>query len=229
MILSMANKLIKLSLFELKKNLVHGKSWLSNGLFLLVNMSIFPFTLNLAQDSFSQFFISSIMTSILLGIVLITNNIFDEDENDGSLDQYLVFGIEFYIIYLSKVITASIEFALIITITLPIMALFYSISFESIVQIWLIILLSIPLLSSISVFGALLTINLAKNSAIAILLIFPLLISILIILSLASGEILATSDFISGFSYIKINIGLTFLLIPPLCWLSSVCQKSPDF
>lgn len=221
MILNMISQLIHLSIFELKKNLIKSKSWLSNAMFLLVNISIFPFTMNLdSTNVLDQFFLSVIMTSMLLGIVLITSHIFDEDAKDGSLDQYLVFGVPFYVVFLSKMIMASIEFILIMTIILPIAALFYSIDFNIIWKIWLAIVLSIPLLSSISVFGAMLTINLHKNSAVAILLTFPLLVSTLIILSLSAGRIITTSNFIEALPYLEMNIGLTLLLIPPLCWLS---------
>lgn len=214
------HNLLNLTLFELKKNLIGNRSWINNGMFLLVNMTILPFTISPSPEILGKFFISSIMTSILLGMVLITNHIFDEDSRDGTLNQFLTFGIPHHIIYLSKVIAASIEFILIITIIMPVIALFYMISFEVIWKIWLAILLSIPLLSSISVFGSMLTINLAKNSVITILLIFPLLISALIILSLASGEIINMQEFSRGFSYLKMNIGFTLLLLPLLCWLS---------
>ena len=217
----MANQLIELSLFELKKNLFHSKAWLSNAMFLLVNMSIFPFTMNLdSSDILSQFFLSVIMTSMLLGIVLITSHIFDEDANDGSLDQYAIFGVKFYIVFLSKVIITSVEFVLIISVSLPLAALFYSVPFDIIWKIWLAIILSTPLLASISVFGAILTINFHKNSTVAILLTFPLLISALIILSLAAGRIIETSNFIEALPYLEMNLGLACLLIPPLCWLA---------
>lgn len=217
----MISQLIHLCIFELKKNLINSKSWLSNAMFLLVNISIFPFTMNLdSTNVLDQFFLSVIMTSMLLGIVLITSHIFDEDAKDGSLDQYLVFGIPFYVVYLSKMVMASIEFILIMTIILPISALFYSIDYNVIYKIWLAIVLSTPLLSSISVFGAMLTINLHKNSAVAILLTFPLLISTLIILSLSAGKIISTANFMEAMPYLEMNIGLTLLLIPPLCWLS---------
>lgn len=217
----MANQLIDLTLFELKKNLFHSKAWLSNAMFLLVNMSIFPFTMNLdSSDILNQFFLSVIMTSMLLGIVLITSHIFDEDAHDGSLDQYATFGVKFYIVFLSKVIMAAIEFILIVSISLPLSALFYSVPFYIIWKIWLAIFLSTPLLSSISVFGAMLTINLHKNSTIAILITFPLLISALIILSLAAGKIIETANFMEALHYLEMNLGLTFLLVPPLCWLA---------
>ena len=216
----MISKLLRLSSFELKRNLIHNKTWLSNSLFLFINMIVFPFTISTNQDSYSVYFLSSVITSTLLAIVLITNNVFDEDVKDGSLNQYIVFGVPFYVIYLSKVIAAIVEFALIICIVLPIMAIFYKVEFELIYQIIILVLLSIPLLSSVSIFGAMLTMNISRSSATAILLIFPLLISALIVLSLATTEIMNGSEFIIAFSYIKINIGLTLLLVPPLAWLS---------
>lgn len=212
--------LSKLTLFELKKNILINRDWINNSIFLLINMVIFPFTVNPDLVEISQLFISVIMTSLLLGIVLITNHIFDEDIKDGSFDQYLVFGAPMHKIYLSKVIAGSIEFALIITIILPFVTLFYAIEFVLIIKIWLLLLLSVPLLSSISIFGALLTMNFKRNTAISILLVFPLLISVLIILSLSAIALLFNSNFDLAMSYIEMNIGLTMLLIPALCWLS---------
>ncbi len=210
----------KLTIFELKKNLFHNRDWLNNAIFLLVNMAIFPFTISPDPAVLSQLFLSAIMTSMLLGIVLTTNHIFDEDASDGSLDQYLVSGVSMPIIYLSRVIAVSIEFAFIISVIFPTLALFYAIDFSLLVKIWLLLLLSIPLLASIGIFGSLLTINLRKSSAVSILLIFPLLISALIILSLASGRILTTAEFNSAIAYVEMNLGLTMLLIPVLCWLT---------
>jgi heme exporter protein B len=224
MTLNMLSKLIKLSAFELKKNLFHSIDWLSNGLFLLVNIVIFPFTVNPSSEILSQLFLSVIMTSMLLGIVLITNHIFDEDASDGSLDQYLIFGIPMHLIYLSKVIAISIEFMLMLTFIFPFTAIFYSIEFYIIIKIWLVMLLSVPLITSISIFGSMLTINLRKNSAISILLIFPLLISSLISLSLAAERILSSGILSASLPYIEMNLGLTIILIPALCWLSKYLQ-----
>ena len=80
----MLNKLLKLSAFELKKTLLHSNDWLANCIFLLVNIAIFPFTISPDPTILSQLFLSVIMTSMLLGIVLITSHIFDEDINDLS-------------------------------------------------------------------------------------------------------------------------------------------------
>ena len=218
MILNMLNKLI---IFEFKRRLFYSRDWLSNALFLLINMAIFPFTISPDPTILNQLFLSVIMTSMLLGIVLITSHIFDEDAADGSLNQLIVFGVPIHIIYLCKVIAVSCEFAIIITLVFPCAALFYAINFNLILQIWLIMLLAIPLLTSISVFGAILTINLKKSSVISILLIFPLLISALISLSLATAKILATGHLLDSLPYLEIELGLTFLFIPILCWLTS--------
>lgn len=217
----MTNQLYILSLFELKKNLVYSKTWITNALFILVNISIFPFAMNSnSSEILDQFFLPVIMTSLLLGIVLITCHVFDDDASDETLSQFQIFGVRFYVIYLSKVIAASIEFILILGLILPLAGIFYSIPLVIIAKISLVIILSIPLLTSISIFGAMLTLNLQKNSTIAILLTFPLLISVLIILGIAANRIIETSNFIEGLSYLEINLGVTLLLLPPLCWLS---------
>ncbi len=185
-------------------------------MFLLINMAIIPFTITPSIDVLHQFFLSSVMTSMLLGIVLISNNIFDEDAMDGSLDQYQVFGVPIYIIYLSKVVSLSFEFILIISAAFACAAIFYTIEPALMIKIWLVSVLAVPLLMSISIFGAMLTINLKKTAAIAIFLVFPLLISALIMLSLAINKILITGDIIAARAYVEISFGVTILLVPVL-------------
>jgi len=94
------------------------------------------------------------------------------------------------------------------------------IEFSLIFKIWIAIIFAIPLLMSVSVFGAMLTINLKKNAAIAILLTFPLLISVLIMISLAVNQILITGILMTASAYIEINLGITILSIPILCMLT---------
>lgn len=226
MTLKMITKLVKLCSFELKRKFFNSIDWISNGLFLLVNITIFPFTVNPNTEILNHLFLSVIITSILLGIVLTTIHVFDEDVKDGSLNQYILFGASIPIIYLSKVIVASIEFALIITLILPFSTILYSIEFGVIFKIWLTILLSIPLISSISIFGSMLTLEVSKNTAISILLIFPLLISSLIGLSLATENILHPTNISNRISYIEINLGFTMIMIPILSWLSKFLYKS---
>lgn len=214
----MTAKLIKLFSFELKRKLLNKTNWVSNCLFLLINVAIFPFTINPTKEILHQLFLSVIMTSIILVTVLINNNSFDEDAQDGSFDQYRIFGVSESTIYLSKVIVASIEFALIISITLPFFSIFYQIEPKVIFKIWASILLSAPLILSISIFGSFLTKNLSKNTSISILLSFPLLISSLINLSLSSEKIFNGYD--NHFTYTGINLGLSLVIMPMLYWLS---------
>jgi len=216
----MNNKLYTLVLFQLKRNFLSGYDWLNNAIFLLINITLFAFTITPEPNILHQFFLSVIMTSILLLIVLMSNNVFDEDVHDGSLNQYLLFGVPMYLIYLSKVIAITFQFAFITLVVFPCIGLFYAIEFNILVKIWMIILLSIPLLASIGVFGGILTINLNKNSVISILLVFPLFISSLIILSLAISKVIATGDLNSAMSFIEMNLGFSFLLIPILSWLT---------
>jgi heme exporter protein B len=211
----MSSKLGSVVLFELKRNIVYNKTWVSNAIFLIVNISIFPFL-----GYLNDFFLGALISSIILTVVLTTSNVFDEDMNDGSIEQYIVSGLSFYQIYLSKIIISCIEFILVISIALPLAGLFYSISLDILYKIWGVIVVFVPSLVTISVFGAMLTVNLRRNSIIAILLVFPLLISILILLSLATNSIVETVDFSKALVYIELNIGILFLLLPLMAWLS---------
>lgn len=221
MISKMIDKLLTLTLCELNKTLIHSKTWVDNSVFLLLNMLIFLFTKKFGPDVMSQsFFLSISISSILLGVVLISGHIFDDDINDGSLNQYITFGVAPYIIYLSKVIAAFIELGVITALSLPIAGLFFSIDFILIWYIWVVVVLSAPILVSVSVFGSMLIAHLHKNSIINIVLIFPLLISALIIINFALVSINEQNSFLSALPYLEINIGLSLVIVPLLCWLS---------
>ncbi len=215
----MSNNLITLLLFELKKIFCNHYKWFSNAMFLMVNMTIFPFTITPNLANLSALFLPVIITSVLLGVILTTNNIFDEDVADGTFDQLLTFNISLKQIFLSKIIASSIEFCLITFISLSISSVFYNIAFTLIIKIWFIISTSIPILTSISIFGALLTINLSKNAALSVLLICPLLISVLILIGLSASKVLESKNLHDSVDYIEINIGVSMLFIPILSWL----------
>lgn len=220
----MSNKLITLSLFELKRFFFNNYKWFSNAMFLVISMCIFPFTVSPNYTNLSMLFLPVVITSLLLGVILITNNIFDEDIVDGVFDQLLTFKVSIRQIYLSKIIASSAEFLIITLIALPVSAALYNISFSLIMKIWFVVALSTPILASISIFGALLTINLNKNAAISILLVSPLLISVLILIGLSASQILKFSNLSDSFYYIEINIGLSMLFIPLLSWLVKFLQ-----
>lgn len=219
----MTYKLLTLSIFELKRKIFHEVSWLSNALLIFINISIFPLTINPTAETLKLLFLSVIVTSMLLGIILITSNSFTEDLKDGTLDQYISFGIKIPTIFLSKIIASSIEFILIITLIIPCAAILYSIPLFTICKIWITLTCSIPLLTSISIFGSLLTINLTGNISISILITFPLLISSLILLSLDAREILEFSS--SSNIYLETLLGFELIILPIFCWLTKIMYK----
>lgn len=216
----MLKKITKLVTFELKRNFVCSKSWLGNCLFLLINIVIFPFTLNFAQDIIQQSFLSVILTSILLAVVLIGNHVFDEDHADGTLVQYRLFGLSLGEIFLSKVIVVCFELILVISLSFPLIGVLYSVNALILSKLWLLIIISTPILSAISVFASMLTINYKTNTSISIILVFPLMIALLILISLAGHNILITHSLFAAKKFIEIILGITFLLLPILFWLS---------
>ncbi|MEK6733791.1 MAG: heme exporter protein CcmB [Pseudomonadota bacterium] len=221
----MSSKLLSLSLYEIKRSLCYNMNWISAAIFLIINISLFPFTIDPRPELLHQLFLSVVITSILLGIVIMTNHIFEEDVSDGSLNQYIVFGIPMYQIFLAKLLAAVIEFSLVLSMVIPTASIFYYFTLSKSLKILLVIILSTPLFASISIFGSMIAVNLRKNIAFSLLLIFPLLISSLIIISLAAEKIILTDNFEEGFLYIQINIGMSLIIIPVICLISKYIYK----
>lgn len=212
--------LVTLTLFELKKKFFNRHDCLMHLSFILINMVVVPFTINPELTLLRQLFLPIMITTAVLGMILVTSNSFDEDGQDGTLDQLITFGVARYMIYLSKVISSTLEFMAIITIALPFALAIYGLDYNNIIEIWFSLMVTLPILTAVSVFSSLLTLNTRKNNSLSIILVMPLVISILILLSFSLNIAVNYNHFSDAIPYIQIIIGISLISIVLLTLLS---------
>ena len=180
--------------YELLKLRSKSRGWLGPILVFILIMVAFPLTIEISNKDLGQSFFSVLWIAMLLVMMLATEDIFLEDYNDGSLEQFAISNIN-----LSYVVAAKI-FIYWLLIGLPISLLGSLFCLGMTNSIYLAShLLPILLVTSyifINVFSFGNALSLTKGSVLGTLVTLPLLLPLLIVL----GKVV-----------ISINLNLNYL------------------
>ncbi|MDC0030124.1 heme exporter protein CcmB [Pseudomonadota bacterium] len=203
-------RLMKVELFKLTKKL---KSWLGPLLIMVLVLIAFPLSIDISQYDLGKFYFSIIIVSLLMTSFVATEGMFEEDFEDGSLEQEFIIEKDFYKLVLSKI------FVYVCLIGIPIAFIGALFSFANGVEIgsfgkvFLLLILSNLLLFNLFAFGNALSIN--KGAMLGVLSSLPLALPVIILL----GRAIRSIQYGDGFSSIialMVGIGLIMSAIMPL-------------
>ena len=93
-------RLVKAESFKLSKKL---KSWLGPLLIMVLVLIAFPLSIDISQFDLDRFYFSIIIVSLLMTSFVATEGMFEEDFEDGSLEQEFLIEKDFYKLVLSKI------------------------------------------------------------------------------------------------------------------------------
>ena len=180
--------------YELLKLRSKSRGWLGPILVFILIMVAFPLTLEISSKDLGQSFFSVLWIAMLLVMMLATEDIFLEDYNDGSLEQFAISNIN-----LSYVVAAKIFiYWLLIGVPISLLGSLFCLGMTN--SIYLAShLLPILLVTSyifINVFSFGNALSLTKGSVLGTLVTLPLLLPLLIVL----GKVV-----------ISINLNLNYL------------------
>ena len=198
--------------FEFLKLLKKSRGWLGPILVFTLIMIAYPLTVELTDIELGQSFFSILWIAALLVMMLATEDIFLEDFNDGSLEQYAISQNNLSFVIGSKI------FIYWLVIGHPISVL-GSIFCASIInqpnfgyQIFPALLISTYIFMNVFSFGN--ALSLTKGSMLGTLVTLPLLLPLLIIL----GKVVIAINFdlnYSGFLFLLLGIlSIIIVLIP---------------
>ena len=197
-------RLIKSEIFKLLKKL---KSWLGPLLIMILVLIAFPLSIDISQFDLDKFYFSIIVVSILMTSFVATEGMFEEDFEDGSLEQEFLLEKDFYKLALAKIFV----FVFLIGIPLALIGAIFSfangVAFNSFAKVFLILSLSNLLLFNVFAFGNALSIN--KGAMLGVLSSLPLALPVIILL----GSSIRTIQYGDGFiSIIALMIGIGLLM-----------------
>ena len=203
-------RLIKSEIFKLSKKL---KSWLGPLLIMILVLIAFPLSIDISQFDLDKFYFSIIVVSILMTSFVATEGMFEEDFEDGSLEQEFLLEKDFYKLALAKIFV----FVILIGIPLALIGAIFSfangVAFNSFAKVFLILSLSNLLLFNVFAFGNALSIN--KGAMLGVLSSLPLALPVIILLGSSIRTIQYGDGFISIIA-LMIGIGLLMSALMPL-------------
>ena len=190
--------------FEFIKLLKKSRGWLGPILVFILIMVAYPLTVEVSDVELSQSFFSILWIAALLVIMLATEDIFLEDFNDGTLEQYAILQKNLSFIIGSKVFV----YWLVIGVPISIIGTIFCVGTTSQTafgyQILPVLLVSTYIFMNVFSFGN--ALSLTKGSVLGTLVTLPLLLPLLIIL----GKVVVAINF--NLNY----LGFLFLLLGTL-------------
>ena len=203
-------RLIKAESFKLSKKL---KSWLGPLLIMVLVLIAFPLSIDISQYDLDKFYFSIIVVSLLMTSFVATEGMFEEDFEDGSLEQEFLIEKDFYKLVLSKIFVYVCFIGIPIAFIGALFSFANGVSIGSFAKVFLLLSLSNLLLFNLFAFGNALSIN--KGAMLGVLSSLPLALPVIILL----GRAIRSIQYDDGFFTIimlMVGIGLIMSAIMPL-------------
>ena len=203
-------RLIRTESFKLSRKL---KSWLGPQLILVLVLIAFPLSIDISQYDLDKFYFSIIVISLMMTAFISTEGMFEEDFEDGSLEQEFLLEQDFYKIVLSKMLIYVFFIGIPIALIGSLFLITNGADFDDLPKVLSILCLSNILLFNLFSFGNALSIN--KGAMLGVLTSLPLALPVIILL----GRAVRTIQYGEGFFSIIIlmsGISLIVLAIMPI-------------
>ena len=203
-------RLLKTESFKLSNKL---KSWLGPLLIMVLVLVAFPLSIDISQYDLEKFYFSIIVVSLLMTSFVATEGMFEEDFEDGSLEQEFLIEKDFYKLVLSKILVYVCLIGIPIAFIGALFSFANGVAIGSFAKVFLLLILSNLLLFNLFAFGNALSIN--KGAMLGVLSSLPLALPVIILL----GRAIRSIQFGDGFSSIiafMFGLGLILSAMMPL-------------
>ena len=191
-------------------------------LFFLFSILILPFIFQGDQDILKRFLIGIIWFLTLLTIIFSVEKLFENDYEDGILDQIYISGIPLETIFLSKSLSIWIITCLPIIILSPLLLLLFNIQTEKLANIFMSLLIGTPILCMIGTVTSALVLGFNKGSSIISLITLPLYIPVLIFGIEATNSEIIFNQISQEF---KILIGYLLIVVAVSPWIGGLALR----
>ena len=203
-------RLIQSESFKLLNKL---KAWLGPLLIMVLVLIAFPLSIDISQYDLDKFYFSIIVVSLLMTSFVATEGMFEEDFEDGSLEQEFLIEKDFFKLVLSKIFVYVCLIGIPIAFIGALFSFANGVAIGSFAKVFLLLSLSNLLLFNLFAFGNALSIN--KGAMLGVLSSLPLALPVIILLGRAIRSIQYGDGFFSIIALMA-GIGLIISAIMPL-------------
>ena len=191
-------------------------------LFFIFSILILPIIFQGDQIIIKKFLIGIIWFLTLLTIIFSVEKLFENDYEDGILDQIYLSGIPLETIFLAKSLTIWIITCLPIIILSPLLVLLFNLQADKLINIFIALLIGTPILCMIGTVTSALVLGFNKGSSIISLITLPLYIPVLIFGIEASNSEIILNEISQEF---KILIGYLLIVIAVSPWIGGLALR----
>ena len=191
-------------------------------LFFLFSILIAPLVFQGDQEILKRFLVGIIWFLTLLTIIFSVEKLFENDYEDGMLDQIYISGIPLETIFLSKSLSIWIITCLPIIILSPLLLLLFNLQTEKLINVFTSLLIGTPILCMIGAVTSALVLGFNKGSSIISLITLPLYIPILIFGIEASNSEVIFNQISQEF---KILFGYLLIVVAISPWIGGLALK----
>ena len=211
-------KLFYLEYLKLRKKI---RNWLGPILIFILIMIAYPLTVEFLENDLEKGFYSLLWISILLSMMLATEDIFLEDYNDGSLEQIIIATSSFPIMIAKK----ALIYWLMIGLPISLMSFLFSLGITQNFNLSLYILplamISSYIFLNLFIFGSALSLN--KGSVLGAIITIPLALPVLIVLG---KSIIAVQFEINYLEFLLLLLGCLSIIITTIPFIVSYVIKA---
>ncbi len=197
------------------------KSHLINTLFFFVlTINLMPFGLGPSASLLHQVAPGVIWSVTLLTCILSINRLYQNDFEDGSLEQDLLSPVSFHAIVAIKIFSHWLIYLAPLIAISPLMGIELQMTAQEISVLVMSLLVGTPILSLIGSIGAAITVGIKSNNSLISIIVLPLYIPVIIF---GSGSVMAASNGIdasSGLFFLAAILSISLVLSPMLSSLS---------
>jgi heme exporter protein B len=166
--------------YEIRTTFREAYSWLTPLLFFVIVVTLFPLAIGPDQILLQKIAPGIIWVAALLATLLSIGNIFQRDQEDGSLDLMLLSSYPLTLLVLCKMLSHWLTHCLPLVLMSPILGFMLHLSLHEQVVLVLSLLLGTPVLTLLGAIGAALIVGIRHHGLLLPVLIMPLYIPILI-------------------------------------------------
>ena len=191
-------------------------------LFFIFSILILPIIFQGDQNILKKFLIGIIWFLTLLTIIFSVEKLFENDYEDGVLDQIYISGVPLETIFLSKSLSIWIITCLPIIILSPLLLLLFNLQTDKLINIFVSLLIGTPILCMIGAVTSALVLGFNKGSSVISLITLPLYIPVLIFGIEASNSEIIFNEIRQEF---KILIGYLLIVVAISPWIGGLALK----
>lgn len=185
-------------------------------LFFLMMVFMFPMTLELNTELLRSLAPGIVFMALLLFALLASERMYQQDEEQGILEQWLVSGVSLPVIVFAKILVHWIYHTVPVLLLTPLAALFYGLSSDELMVLLLAIVCASPALYFICALAAAFGIGVNHKSTLMGLVVLPLVLPLLIF---ASGMVHVFMQGLPVSGYVALLLALSLLCLSFLPWV----------